>query len=281
MSGMSFESVVKTYADTVYRVALNILRNPEDSKDCMQNVFLRYYKKQNAFESDEHIKAWLIRVAVNESKRLLKINSKNQNVPLDEVADAFLIDNEEYVPYSNCMFSLYKSEGRFAGVLSFTYPYDKEELNVKINLPYLDASLQDSDEPLGRIESDFTFSFTVGKSYPDVLVYNADTNNDKVCVQGVTSSLGGITVEIFVPVEVENSEAGVVAAVTDSKGKSLSFISGEREKAEGGYIHKQYFEPTEDDVIDVTVYDKNDADGCGNSPCVLAELVNIELKSAE
>lgn len=208
-------------------------------------------------------------------------NAERFDYTWEEGADAFLIDNEEYVPYSNCMFSLYKSEGRFAGVLSFTYPYDKEELNVKINLPYLDASLQDSDEPLGRIESDFTFSFTVGKSYPDVLVYNADTNNDKVCVQGVTSSLGGVTVEIFVPVEVENSEAGVVAAVTDSKGKSLSFISGEREKAEGGYIHKQYFEPTEDDVIDVTVYDKNDADGCGNSPCVLAELDNIELKSAE
>lgn len=95
MSGMSFEGVVKTYADTVYRVALNILRNPEDSKDCMQNVFLRYYKKQNAFESDEHIKAWLIRVAVNESKRLLKINSKNQNVPLDEVANTLFAEKKE------------------------------------------------------------------------------------------------------------------------------------------------------------------------------------------
>lgn len=92
MSDLSFESVVKAYADTVYRVALNIVRNTEDSKDVMQNVFLRYYKKQNTFEAEEHIKAWLIRVAVNESKRLLKINSKNQAVPLDEVANILFAD---------------------------------------------------------------------------------------------------------------------------------------------------------------------------------------------
>lgn len=95
MSDLSFESVVKTYADTVYRVALNILKNPEDSKDCLQNVFLRYYKHQQSFKNKEHIKAWLIRVAVNESKRLLKINSKNQSVSLDEVANTLFADSNE------------------------------------------------------------------------------------------------------------------------------------------------------------------------------------------
>lgn len=92
MSNSSFESVVKTYADTIYRVALNIVRNPEDSKDVMQNVFLRYYKKQNTFESEEHVKAWLIRVTINESKRLLKLSNKNQAVSLDEVANTLFAD---------------------------------------------------------------------------------------------------------------------------------------------------------------------------------------------
>ncbi|MBQ8795576.1 MAG: sigma-70 family RNA polymerase sigma factor [Clostridia bacterium] len=95
MSVMDFESVVKAYADTVYRVALNILKNPEDSKDCMQNVFLRYYKKQNTFQSCEHIKAWLIRVAVNESKRLLRYSSKAEFVPLEEVANTLFAENKD------------------------------------------------------------------------------------------------------------------------------------------------------------------------------------------
>lgn len=204
-------------------------------------------------------------------------NAERFDYTWQEGAGAFLIDGEEYVPYSNCMFSLYKSEGRFAGVLSFTYPYDREELNLKINMPYLDASLQDSDEPLGRIESGFSFDFTVQKSYPDVLVYNADADTEGVYVQGVTSSLGGVVVELFVPEEVELSKAGIVAAVADSEGNGLDFILGEREKTEGGYIHKQYFTPTESDRVNVAVYDKNDTDGCGNSPCVLAELNNVEL----
>lgn len=95
MSIISFEDAVKTFSDTVYRVALNILKNPEDSKDCMQNVFLRYFKHQHTFKSEEHIKAWLIRVTVNESKRILKLNSKNKSVPLEEIANVLFYENSE------------------------------------------------------------------------------------------------------------------------------------------------------------------------------------------
>ncbi|MBQ7385708.1 MAG: sigma-70 family RNA polymerase sigma factor [Ruminococcus sp.] len=104
MSIVSFENAVKTFSDTVYRVSLNILKNPEDSKDVMQNVFLRYFKHQQEFKSEEHIKAWLIRVAVNESKRYLKINSRNESVPLEEVANSLFAENkEEGVVFSEVM----------------------------------------------------------------------------------------------------------------------------------------------------------------------------------
>lgn len=199
-------------------------------------------------------------------------NAERFDYTWEEGTRTVLIDGEEYLPYTNCAFSLYKSEGRFAGVLSFTYPYDREELNIKINLPYLDASFQDSDEPLGRIESGFSFNFTVQKSYPDVLVYNADASAEGVYVRGVTSSLGGVKVELFVPEELKDTN--VIAAVTDGQGKTLGYISGEREAAEGGRLYNQYFEPTESDVINITVYSK--ADGS-----VLYELNNVELKTAD
>lgn len=94
MSIISFENAVKAFSDTVYRVSLNILKNPEDSKDVMQNVFLRYFKHQQEFKSEEHIKAWLIRVAVNESKRYLKINNRSESVPLEEVANTLFAENK-------------------------------------------------------------------------------------------------------------------------------------------------------------------------------------------
>lgn len=127
MSDLSFENVVKVYADTVYRVALNIVRNVEDSKDVMQNVFLRYYKKQNTFENEEHIKAWLIRVAVNESKRLLKINSKNQSVPLDEVTNTLFAETSEE---SDIFKEVMKLDDKYRTVIFLYYfeGYDVKEI---------------------------------------------------------------------------------------------------------------------------------------------------------
>lgn len=95
MSAMDFEEVVRCYADMVFRIALNISGNYADSEDVMQNVFFRYLKKQHTFSSQDHIKAWLIRVAVNESKRLIKANSKRMCSSLDELENIVFSHNED------------------------------------------------------------------------------------------------------------------------------------------------------------------------------------------
>lgn len=95
MSVMDFEDVVRHYADMIFRVALNISGNYADSEDIMQNVFFRYLKKQHIFSSQDHIKAWLIRVAVNESKRLIKSNSKRMCSSLDELENIVFSYDED------------------------------------------------------------------------------------------------------------------------------------------------------------------------------------------
>lgn len=62
------ESVVRAYADTVYRLAFAAVRNRMDAEDVFQEVFLRYFRKKRLFESEEHRKAWLLRVTVNCAK---------------------------------------------------------------------------------------------------------------------------------------------------------------------------------------------------------------------
>jgi len=64
------ERVMKQYADLVYRVAFSQTQNKNDADDVFQEVFLRYIKRNSAFESEEHEKAWLIRVTINCSKKL-------------------------------------------------------------------------------------------------------------------------------------------------------------------------------------------------------------------
>jgi RNA polymerase sigma-70 factor (ECF subfamily) len=54
----------------VYRLALAHMKTKHDAEDVFQDVFLRYIAKPRAFESEEHRKAWLIRVTINRSRSL-------------------------------------------------------------------------------------------------------------------------------------------------------------------------------------------------------------------
>ena len=65
-----YERIVALYADVVFRVALSYAKTKEDAEDVLQNVFLKLLTKRVKFEDDEHIRKWLIRVAVNECNSL-------------------------------------------------------------------------------------------------------------------------------------------------------------------------------------------------------------------
>lgn len=65
------EKMIEKYSDMVYRLALTRTKSKENSEDVYQEVFLRLSKKLPDFESEEHEKAWLIRVTINCSKNLL------------------------------------------------------------------------------------------------------------------------------------------------------------------------------------------------------------------
>lgn len=68
------EKMVEKYSNMIYRLALIRTKTKENSEDVYQEVFLRLAKKMPDFKSEEHEKAWLIRVTINCSKNLL--NSK-------------------------------------------------------------------------------------------------------------------------------------------------------------------------------------------------------------
>ena len=69
------------------RLCLIHLKNDADTEDIFQTVFLKYALSSAAFESDEHEKAWLIRVTINACKDLLKSLFHRRTVPLDEILE--------------------------------------------------------------------------------------------------------------------------------------------------------------------------------------------------
>ena len=80
----TFRRYVEQYADTVFRVAFHSLRHRADAEDVMQTVFLRLYQTRTPFQGEEHVRHWLIRVAVNESRRTLRSHWRRNRVPLEQ-----------------------------------------------------------------------------------------------------------------------------------------------------------------------------------------------------
>src|SRR5438874_3826555 len=61
----AFEQLVRTYDQSVLRLALNLLRSPEDARDVYQEAFLRVYRNIHAFRFDCSFHTWLYRIVTN------------------------------------------------------------------------------------------------------------------------------------------------------------------------------------------------------------------------
>jgi len=97
-SEQEVNSAIERYAGTVRRLCTVYLKNDTDTEDIFQTVFLKYVLSSVSFESDEHEKAWFIRVTINACKDLLKSFFRSRTVPLGELLEqpaAIPPDNRE------------------------------------------------------------------------------------------------------------------------------------------------------------------------------------------
>lgn len=84
------EQAVTEYGDMLFRICIAVLKNEADAQDAVQETFLKYIQKAPQFESGQHEKAWLIRVATNCSRNMLKKKSRYSDMSVQSVAtDSF------------------------------------------------------------------------------------------------------------------------------------------------------------------------------------------------
>lgn len=84
----AIEKVLDTHGNSLYRLCLVMLRNPSDAEDAVQETILKYLQKAPAFRDAEHEKAWLIRVAVNHYRDLLRRQARHPQTALEDVCQA-------------------------------------------------------------------------------------------------------------------------------------------------------------------------------------------------
>ena len=81
------EEAIERYADTVYRLAVLHTGSRFEADDIFQEVFLKLFRHRESIQNEEHLKAWLIRVTVNQCKSAATGIWNKRKVSLDAVAE--------------------------------------------------------------------------------------------------------------------------------------------------------------------------------------------------
>lgn len=92
MDTIEYTRVVEKYANNVYKIALSYCKNKYDAEDILQNVFVKLFQIEQDFESDEHIRNWLIRVTINSCKDFCKSFWKKHMVGIDEIRQGYVYE---------------------------------------------------------------------------------------------------------------------------------------------------------------------------------------------
>ena len=95
MDKARFNAAVERHQTMVYRTALHALANSQDADDAVQEVFLRLYQRKGAFDGEEHLRRWLLRVTVNCCRDMLKSPWRKRRVSWEEAPEIPVFDRPE------------------------------------------------------------------------------------------------------------------------------------------------------------------------------------------
>ena len=100
--GMAFkfemEDAVTEYADMVYRLAIVHCNSNSDADDVFQEVFLKLLKYKHIIKSQEHLKAWLLTVTLNQCKSVYMSVWNKRKVSIDEILEpAIECESKDYI----------------------------------------------------------------------------------------------------------------------------------------------------------------------------------------
>lgn len=107
---------VHKYGDMLYRLCFVMLRNTADAEDAVQETFIAYTTKSPVFSDKEHEKAWLLKVASNKCRDILRFRSRHQLTELSEL-EAVVQDDES----SHILEALMELPEKFRLVLTLYY----------------------------------------------------------------------------------------------------------------------------------------------------------------
>ena len=128
-----FTLYAKQFMNTIFRVAFSYLKSRADADDITQDVLIKLYRASNDFQSDTHIKHWLIRVTVNECKKAL-ISPWRRTEPIDDYANTLTFASKEHSELFYIVMDLPKKY-RIAIFLHYYEDYSTDEISQLLRIP--------------------------------------------------------------------------------------------------------------------------------------------------
>ena len=104
----SFSEIAEKYWDTLYRIALNYYGNSSDAEDTVQDAMLKLYRSNKKFESEEHVRNWLIRVTINSCKSMLHSFWRKNRVSSEDLKEIAVFDKPEQSELFMAVMSLHE-----------------------------------------------------------------------------------------------------------------------------------------------------------------------------
>lgn len=81
----NIEQIVNIHGDRLYRTCFVMLGNESDAEDAVQETLLKYLQKAPEFTDAEHEKAWLLKVAANKCRDMLRFRLRHPKIELDSL----------------------------------------------------------------------------------------------------------------------------------------------------------------------------------------------------
>lgn len=89
-SDEDIENTIRRYTNLLYRTSFFMLKNKADADDVVQDTFYRYMTTNISFNEEEHKKAWLLKVAQNRCRDLLRSHKIRAYIPYEEVEQSLV-----------------------------------------------------------------------------------------------------------------------------------------------------------------------------------------------
>ena len=121
VSDEEVEQTIIEYSDLLYKICFLILKDDSDVQDVLQETFIKYMTKSPDFESEDHKKAWLIKVSQNKCKEFLRFHKRHAAVPLEEVEESFSVTDGMDTDTSNILSLIWNLKYKLKSVVILYY----------------------------------------------------------------------------------------------------------------------------------------------------------------